>query len=374
MTKNLHCPVIHGSLVVNLKKGYLQLENCCLRKDKREYVSGDPFRQLSLQPLREFNKTNQWDKNCWNCESIEATGQQSYRTSTIEKYGFKLDWKGPFRLDIIFDISCNLACRHCGPDLSTMWQKHMKDNKIAIPITSPLKPTDAGTVEEMINCLKMMDLSELEEVVFCGGETMMGTSFWRVAEALAELVPHAKEKLILQFQTNGTIPLNEKHYNLIKKFYLVKFLISIDGTKDQFEYLRWPAEWQQFTENINAMRRDAPVNVMFNLEETVGIFNLFYQDRIDQWVSENFAENRLGDKISHTKHIAMGTFQINHITEEYRQALIGTKEIRYVLPNWYEQPDEIANMIKEIQLYDGTRNEDWRVTFPEVAEFYKRYM
>ena len=53
--------------------------------------------------------------------------------------------------------------------------------------------------------LESLDLSNLEMVVFCGGETLMGNAYWQVAEAIADMCPHSKEKTTLSFQTNGHI-------------------------------------------------------------------------------------------------------------------------------------------------------------------------
>ena len=247
----------------------------------------------------------------------------------------------------------------------------MKQNNVPIPITVV---EQRDRTNEMIDHLKSLDLSELTEVVFCGGETMMGTAHWRVAEALTKLVPNAKKQLQLQFQTNGTIPLTSRHYEIIEKFQIVKFLVSADGIKDQFEYLRWPAKWDQFTANLAAMIKEAPVNVMFNLEETLNVFNLFYQDRINNWAKENFYINRLGDPVPHCKHIAMGTFALDHLTKEYVDAIQGTSMANYVKTTQQENIVAIRNMIDTIQLEDRLRKEDWTKTFPEVAEFYKRYI
>jgi hypothetical protein len=366
-----HCPVIHGALILNLKKENLVLQNCCLRKDPVVHLEGKIWDNAGLQPLRKFNIENdKFESGCWNCESLEQAGQESYRTGSLTKYGYKLNYVGPTRLDIMFDISCNLACRTCSPDLSTYWQKHLKNTKRRLPVIEFTEPR----TEEMINHIKSLDLSELREVVFCGGETMLGRSHWRVAEVLADIIPNAKENLMLQFQTNGTIPLTERNYETIEKFHLVKFLVSADGIGDQFEYLRWPAKWDHFAENMSAMIKDAPTNVMFNLEETISIFNLFYSNRIDSWAKENFAVNRLGDQIGHCKHIAMGTYALDNLTPEYIDAIKDPVLASYVKPSYQENPGAIKQMIAEIQLEDQLRGEDWTKTFPEVAEFYQRYM
>jgi sulfatase maturation enzyme AslB (radical SAM superfamily) len=373
MTNKFYCPTIHGALVINIKKGDVRVQSCCLRNDPTVYTSGDMWQNIGLTSLRDYNNNNeQFHPGCWNCEALENARYDSYRTGMLEKYGRDKEYSGPVRLDVMFDISCNLACRICGPELSTYWQKHLKENNFPIPVTAPQHNADP---DEMIKHISSLDLSNLQEVVFCGGETMLGNAHWKVAEALAQLIPDAKKRVMLQFQTNGTIPLNTKHYEILEKFKLVKFLISMDGTKDQFEYMRWPADWNQFTDNLMAMKAKAPVNVMFLIEETVSIFNLFYLDRSDSWIENNFAKNRLGDIVNSTKHVAMGTFDINNITNEYYKKIKDSKYVSFVnADTWKENPAKIKLMIAEIKKFDQARNQNWQVTFPEVADFYSRYI
>jgi sulfatase maturation enzyme AslB (radical SAM superfamily) len=371
MSESIHCPMIHGGLQINLKnlKNHVQINHCCLRNDLVTVSKDtDLWSNPSLIPLRELNKQNKWHSGCWTCQGNELAGFNSFRTGTLEMFGTATDLSGPQRLDLMFDIGCNLACRSCGPYASTYWQKHLSDNNIEFTA-----PSRQSRVDEMIALLKTLDLSNLRLVVFCGGETLLGTGYWQVAEALAALVPNAQEQLTLSFQTNGTQSIDSKYHSLIEKFHLVKLNISIDGVGDQFEYLRWPASWQQVVDNIMDMRRSLPVNVMFLIEETISVFNLHYQDRLADWARENFATNRLGDIVNHTRHVANGIFSLNNLSQEYVDSLAGTNRAQLVHPSWKERPEQITMMIKEIERFDSIRKQSWSETFPEVYKFYSRF-
>jgi len=370
-----HCPVIHGALQIDLRQTHRQngarINSCCLRNDLSPISkggNGNPWTDAVLQPLRDFNlSTDAFHTGCWNCESAELSGLTSFRTGMLEKYGYQINLSGPQRLDLMVDTNCNLACRTCGPGLSTYWQKHLKDNNLSTHIIS----ANSSKSDDMIDILKQMDLTNLQDVVFCGGETLLGQSYWKVAEALIELAPI--DKLTLSFQTNGTIALTDRNFEIMSKFHLVKFNVSIDGVGEQFEYLRWPAKWDQLTANIQRTVEKSPVNVMFLVEETISIFNLYYQGTVDKWVQENFSTNRLGDIVNHTKHMANETYRLDMLTQEYIDALpVLSKNL--VNPSWQEQETGIAKMINQIQQFDLIRNQDWRKTFPEVAGFYSRYI
>lgn len=364
----LHCPIIHGALHINLMRSKdVYANSCCLRKDLFSVPPNKIWNSPTLIPLRKINLENQWDPGCWICQGNEAAGQSSFRSGMLEKFGVRTDLSGPQRLDLMFDNSCNLACRSCTPDQSTFWQKHLRDNNIPTSSTMRSRP------EDMINILKTLDLSNLEMVVFCGGETLLGQSHWQVAEAIADLAPYAKEKVIVSFQTNGTQPINLRNISTIEKFHLVKMNISLDAVGEKFNYLRWPANWTQVTENILQWKETLPTNVMFLIEETMSVLNLCYQNELEEWVKQNFNTNRLGDPTNHTRHAASGFMSLQALTQEYVDSLRDSSLYNLIPNSWQENPTYVTNLISTLNKFDAIRNQDWRVTFPKLIEFYKRY-
>lgn len=374
MSKDAYCPMIHGGLNINLKNSSEQLgfNQCCLSTTSLKFEDNldNIWQNESLLQLRQRNDQNIWNKDCWECQRAEATGGSSFRLDMINKFGIKRNLSGPQRIDLLFDRSCNLACRTCGPHSSTLWQQHLKKNNIPIG-----NYTNTTKFDDIINTLSALDLSNLEMVQCCGGETLMGNTYWNTANAIAELVPDAKDKITLGFQTNGTQPIDERNFEIIEKFQLVKILISLDGTHEHFNYMRWPANWNQVVDNIMAMREQLPVNVMFLIQETASNLNLFYYNEVANWVSDNFSTNRLGDITNYARQLAIHRhLDVNNITQEYYEVIQAKGLANLLSPNWQENPEKIKKMIEEVEQYDTFRNQNWRKTFPEVAEFYSRYL
>jgi sulfatase maturation enzyme AslB (radical SAM superfamily) len=380
MTNNAYCPLIDGGLSINLHKDQENFSiNCCCLRDNSIQLSGidDVWSHTELVKLRKHNKQDRWHPSCSACQIPESAGITSYRNGMLDAFGIKDNLTGPLKLDLNFDISCNLACRTCGPQLSTFWQKHLKENQIKIN-----QPKVTTKVDELITILKTLDLSNLEMVTLSGGESLLGTAYWQVAEYIINTVPNADKQLTIQFQTNGTQTIDKKYYDLIERCRLVKLHFSIDGIKEKFEYLRWPANWNQVTDNMFQLRDQLPVNVMFQIEETLSIFNLLYTNELEIWAQENFSVNRLGankqgtqgNVIHHGKHLATGTFSLLNLTIPYVDAVRKTKYANLISLNWQENPQQIRQMIREIEKFDNIRNQDWRKTFPEVAEFYSTYL
>ena len=372
MNNSAYCSIIHGGLNLRFSTPRQQKQHCCLIPKSFNLNDGPIWNNKQFVEIREKNKTGTWTPECSNCKKIEDAGFDSMRTGMNQGLGLNQDYDlpGPVRLDLQVDISCNLACRICTPEFSTYWQKHLKENnEWDEKIFSP------NRVETIYKTLEELDLSNLRLLLFTGGETLMSQLNWDVAKYIVDRVNNPKQNLMLNFQTNGTQPILQRNIETIEKFHLVRLNISLDGTGDRFEYLRWPAVWNQTVDNIFELRQTLPSNVMFLIEETVCSLNLFYMTELESWAKENFNANREGDVTNHTRHLAQGHFDIRQtLTQEYVDAMSGTPYENLIGSNWTEQPDKIRAMIAEINKFDRYRNQDWRKTFPEVAEFYRRYL
>jgi len=370
--ENLYCSMIHGGLTMSFKSQETLAQHCCLRPSMFFVdVSTNFWNDPGFVELREYNKTNQWHPGCANCSQLERANSHSFRQGMNDGLQIQgqTDLSGPVRIDLMFDISCNLACRTCGPGSSTFWQKQLKQHNLWLePISTP------RSKEQVIDALKQLDLSNLRQLVFCGGETLLGNEYWAVADWLGDNVPNAKQQLTLCFQTNGTQTISPAKHSVIEKFHLVKLHVSLDGVAEQFEYLRWPATWQQVTDNLIDLKNTLPSNVMFVVEETISIFNLAYIDRLDAWIKQNFTANHEGDVINHTQHLATGVFSLEHCSQEYVDAMQTTPHGNLIPGGWSESADKIKTMIEQIQQFDTYRNESFARTFPEVASYYARFL
>ena len=361
-----YCSMIHGGLHLDFKSTTSMAQHCCLRKTQFDVDPNTNYwDDKKFLPLREQNKSGVWDSGCSNCQRLEHSGHESMRTGMNQGLMIqgRTDLSGPARIDLMFDISCNLACRTCGPHSSTLWQKYLQQSV-----------TPSQTKQKVISALKQLDLSNLRMLVFCGGETLLGQEYWDVAEWLGNNVPNAKQQLTLCFQTNGTQPIHPRNYDIIEKFFLVKLHFSLDGVGTKFEYLRWPASWSQVTDNILNIRDTVPSNVMFLVEETISIFNLAYLTELDTWVKQNFIANREGDPVNHTRHMANGVFGLDHCSQEYVDWAANHDVKNFINPDWKESPQQIKIMLDEIVKHDRMRQQQFSSVFPELEIFYARFL
>lgn len=369
MSQSVYCSMIQGGLELSLKDKEPTAQHCCLRASRFPIdIRTDFWNSRDFDQLRKINQTNVWDPGCANCKNIESTGNTSFRVGMNDGLVVPSNPTGPARIDLMFDISCNLACRTCGPNASTFWQKHLKDNnQWDQPVFAPRH------YDEIITALGQLDLSNLQMLVFCGGETLLGQTHWDVVRWLVDNVSNAKQQLTVCFQTNGTQSIHSRNYELIDRVKLVKLHISLDGVGSRFEYLRWPASWNQVTDNIMQLKFTAPSNVMFLVEETISTYNLFYINELESWLKENFTTNREGDVVNHTRHLAVGIQRLDNCTQEYVEAMQSSVYQNLIPANWKENPEQIQQLVATIKQFDQIRNQSFQDTFPEVAEFYSRY-
>jgi len=359
--------MIQGGLWLNFidhthenKVGY---KFCCLAEEKEQtcdfdvtdFWSNNYFTQHRISNLE-----NKWAQQCmYPCKKFESLGNLSLRQS-MNAISSKKYFTGPVRIDVKLDNACNLACRICGEDVSTFWQKHLRENNL--PTYSKKLTYDPI---KTFKFLDQIDLSLLQNIKFCGGETLLGNSCFEFLEYIKKR--SKPNQISISFQTNGTLCPTEKQMEMLESFRLVKLNVSLDGIKNRFNYLRWPADWNRTIDNLFLLREKVPVNTMFLIEETLSIFNYYYKDECKNWVQTDFAINRLGDKVDYSCHHAYGTFSLLNLSKEYCD---------YLGESFNSEPNEnnIKNMITIINQFDKIRNQSWKDTFPEVYNFYSRYI
>jgi MoaA/NifB/PqqE/SkfB family radical SAM enzyme len=175
-------------------------------------------------------------------------------------------------LHINFSNICNLACRMCGSSSSSMLGKEMDDEYTNEPSTYyERKYVD---VDSVFYKSLLDNLTEIKYIHFSGGEPFLQPGMWDLLEQLEKI---NKFDVTLQYNTNGTVKLNDKQKELLLKFKEVQFHVSMDGIGEHAEYIRTGVNWQAWLNNFNDLRA-----TFENLEiiVTVSVFNVHRLDEI----------------------------------------------------------------------------------------------
>lgn len=209
---------------------------------------------------------------------------------------------------------CNLACVTYGPDASTRWQR-----ELGMPVT-PGNPREIN--QELINKVRLMT-----GIVIGGGEPVLNFS----TETLLE---NLNSNQFVSVHFNGTVLPRQSFLDKSSRLQNIRYVFSIDGVGKRFEYLRWPAKWDQVVQNVLWLFDNAPYNIQFGLNITISQLNKHYYTDIIDWVKQTILINRQGKE--------------THIS--------------------YNQAGDILRQ-KYLDDLDKKRNLNWRELFPLAIKY-----
>jgi MoaA/NifB/PqqE/SkfB family radical SAM enzyme len=181
---------------------------------------------------------------CQRCEFLESKGSPSLRTGTP----FLSDKRELKTIQFKMSNKCQLACAHCGPELSSTWSKLLK---ISPHVLNSFEVTDeflAELVELLpnIKCLK-----------FTGGEPFLDPAHWKILEHLSN---YDRSHCTLKYITNGLV---RPRYELWKGWKSVDCSVSVDGHNKTYEWFRRNASWNELVDCVDNLKEHSDVSIVY---------------------------------------------------------------------------------------------------------------
>ena len=144
---------------------------------------------------------------------------------------------------------CNLKCRMCYPDNSTEVAREWAE--LSSPITDATLDNSYSKDDlTRLSQRKHYELPELNKVVnlkLLGGEPTVQKEVFTILEKM-EYNEHSK----VDITTNASCVTQFSNIEpYLKKFAQVGWCISIDGTEQEYEYVRTPAKWDRFNAAVH---------------------------------------------------------------------------------------------------------------------------
>jgi organic radical activating enzyme len=221
------------------------------------------------------------DKNCHLCHKQEANQQFSGRQRALKQFP-------PSQLDdflenrkirffytfFMFGNKCNMACRMCSSDISSLYDS-IWNNKKNIPKTASNDPDYWNTIKSDIRA--KVDVYEEFRIVVMGGEGTIQEELYKLTDWLQE--ENLCKKIILQIGTNGSVFSEDKFTSWCDTFKRVAVAISVDSTHDDnFLYVRYPVKFEKIHENLQKFKSLAETKSNFDLHiaPTFYINNIAY--------------------------------------------------------------------------------------------------
>lgn len=260
-----------------------------------EVWNSEQFKTARLKFL-EGEKISQ----CNSCWREEASGIKSHRiienglwqrkvgkeyleqliTST-HKDG-SVDFK-PLSLDLRLGNTCNLQCVMCRPRDSSKWLQDSK--KLSTILINPeakgdwhYKANSIGNTDcfdwfERLETQNSLDefIGDIRHIIFGGGEPLLIKDHERFITKLVE--SGASKNIELRYHTNGTT-LNEKFIELWNNFKEVEIMVSLDDWGTRNDYVRYPADWDIISKNLDRLDVTGN-NIVVSLLTTVHAMNIY---------------------------------------------------------------------------------------------------
>jgi MoaA/NifB/PqqE/SkfB family radical SAM enzyme len=270
---------------------------CCKYQHKLSDNLDDYFSSPELAQLREDFANGKKPIGCHRCWDDEAAGSPSKR-QIDNRYVFKNaapDLTSIKILSLPFGNTCNLACRTCGSDASSRWSSEEKKIKKYFPEIVIHEHQKFYKDKNYINKIKEIS-KNLVNVTIPGGEPFI-TGIDEQLNFLDFLIKNGPENISLTYITNVTTFPSDKFWEKWKFFKKINIQLSIDGTGERFEYLRWPANWQECYANIKKYQeiQKKYSNLTLSISHTVSIFNVFYIQDFFVWcIKEKLPEPYFG--------------------------------------------------------------------------------
>lgn len=243
----VHCVAPFSSAVIMQNKYVLP---CC------EWDTTGIERDVNKSLLDHFNQFVEFRKKFIDAK-CNVNAVNSCKTCAIASYQYRMhnstvnnniDYvKNPTltNLHLKFNNFCNLACRMCDPDSSSILAKESNTNfnSTKNPFLKNVLPRDSKLYKSIFEILP-----NLEKLWFSGGEPFIQDQVWEIVEYCYE--NGYSKNIDLKFNTNGTVILNEKQIQMLKSFRQLNIDISMDGIESLAEYIRTKTVWSKWLHNF----------------------------------------------------------------------------------------------------------------------------
>lgn len=303
---------------------------------------------------------------CQKCWRLELNGQKSDRqvkNSTLDwVLGKNLDCIDQYIeqgnneiliLKLFTSYTCNATCVSCNSANSSSWHQLNKKMFSIVP-EKKYKFVNIESIKQQINFknLKMLSL--------IGGEPLYEKKNFELLEHILDL---GNDNVFLSLVTNGSVSLTSRQKTILSKFKNVNFSVSIDGTENVFEYIRYPLKWNVLLNNLKFFKEISD-NISSNY--TISNLNVIYHNKTVEWFNKeniNFSNNIIYNPFW-LQPMALPSGAIKYLKSELSEndynTFIGTSD--------EATKEKLFNQfLIKIKHQDSAKGISWQEYLPELA-------
>lgn len=349
-----------------------------LDKHSLEHAWSSPTRKEIVRSLANNIK----HENCLDCWLKEEAGFPSMRK--IHNQNLAIDSRLDSQPQVLIlkpGNVCNLGCRHCDSSVSSGWyQDDFQSNYKDLDYEEYLKKFEVTRNSYSIDNANWNVIKDWSKNVvywdLYGAEPLL---IKPLLDALHEPVQSGTaDKQSIHINTNGTI-WREEFVDLFKNFKSVNLDISVDGINEQFDYLRYPAKFNDVLNNIlkyQKLSNNIP-SIKTSVTVTVSIFNVLDLDKILKFFNDlqiNCSFNLLHNPEYYNLRILPTTAKLavkNHLLKKFNHPL--KRPIMEFVDLEIDTENSIENFFAITNKIDNLRNQSFKNTFPEMFNLIKMY-
>lgn len=320
--------------------------------------------------------------NCSDCWIKEEAGFPSIRTIHNENLKYIIKTQNQPNVLILKPGNvCNLGCRHCDAKVSSGWYKddyHANSKDLSYEnYLDKFKVTKNSFNDENINWKIIQQWSKrVMHWDLYGAEPLL---IRPLLDALQCSVDNKNAHLqTVHINTNGTIWRNE-FMELFKNFKKVNLDISVDGIKEKFEYLRYPANWPYVLENILKYKKLSQTypNIEISITVTISIYNILDLKEIESFFN-NYEVNCIFNILHNPEHMNIRCLP-DSVKSLVKQHLVNNfdNNLQKSIIDFLELPIDNKNLFKDFFKHtnqiDIVRNQKFKDIFPTLYEMIKHY-
>lgn len=346
----------------------------------------DVYNSDYMQKLREDFRHGSKPEPCARCWNEERDGTESKRQllkHRIVPESYNSNWEQDNIANLVFASVafgnvCNLKCRICSPDNSSLFATELINN-------SNVKDKKSHPVYQLMsagNWIKddnakiwnsILDLkSNIVHFDLAGGEPMLSIRHFQILEQLVAL--NRAKDISIHYNTNGTV-FPEKYISLLQQFKNVEIAISVDNIGKRFEYERPGVAWDIVDSNIKQfLALDCSV-IKIALHLAVNIQNVYYLPEICNWIiAQKF------DSFHFSTLYLPEYLNISHLTSSANRLVLEKLSTYHSIdPTVSMFISNIINILKSAKPYssddfcnymknlDSIRDESFSALYPEIS-------
>lgn len=143
-------------------------------------------------------------------------------------------------IDVRWTNLCNFSCIYCGPEFSSRW---------AVELGKKIKQPSVEQIESFKRYI-FDRAPNLKHVYMAGGEPLLMKENLELLRLLKDQNP----QINLRINTNLS-KVDTEVFETICQFPNVHWIVSVESTSEQFEYIRHGGSWKDFLDNLGTIKK-----------------------------------------------------------------------------------------------------------------------